>query len=216
MLNLRQSLAEARLRIVDAEQEKMRLQHEMKRLTAERDANHASAVAERLAVQEKGIRYKSETEFELVSQQAGRITALRAKPGEVVAAGRSLGALMPDGSRLLAEVWVPSSAIAFVNIGTEIRLMYDAFPYQKFGIARGKVIKIARSPTMPEDLPLEWQSKESQYRVLADIDKQQMTAYGKALSLTSGMRFKADLILERRFLLDWLLEPLLAAGWRQD
>lgn len=94
--------------------------------------------------------------------------------------------------------------------------MYDAFPYQKFGVGRAKVVKIARSPTSPEELPLDLQAKESQYRLLAALDDQQMRAYGKALALTPGMRLKADLVLERRSLLDWLLEPLLAAKRRQE
>lgn len=211
VLNIRQVIVEAQIRIADMRQQRAQLLHEVERLAAERDANHASAVAERLVVQEKGIRYRSDTEFELVAQQAGKVTALRAKLGEMVTAGRSLGALMPAGSHLIAEVWVPSSAIAFINSGTEMRLMYDAFPYQKFGIARGKVVKIARSPTMPEELPLDLQAKESQYRVLAELESQQMIVYGKRLSLTTGMRFRADLVMESRFLLDWLLEPLMVA-----
>ena len=214
-LTTRQSLAETQVRIADMEQERISLHHELGRLDAERDANHASATTERLNVQEKVINYKAGTEFELVSQLAGRITSLQAKPGGAVVAGKSLGALMPAGSSLLAEVWVPSSAIAFVDVGTEVRLMYDAFPYQKFGVAGAKVIKIARSPTVPDELPLDLQAKESRYRVLLALERQQMDAYGKALTLTPGMRLKADLILERRSLLDWLLEPLLAAKQRQ-
>ena len=82
-------------------------------------------------------------------------------------------------------------------------------------MARAKVSKIARSPTVPEELPLDLQSKESRYRVLLTLDNQQMNAYGRPLALTPGMRFKADLILERRSALDWLLDPLLAAKTRQ-
>ena len=215
-LTARQNLTDAQLRIADLEQGRIGLQHELGRLAAERDANRASIATERLSTQEKAINYKLGTEFELVSQQAGRITSLQAKPGGSVVAGKTLGVLLPAGSPLVAEVWVPSSAIAFVNVGTEVRLMYDAFPYQKFGVARAKVSKIARSPTVPEELPLDLQAKESRYRVLLALESQQMDAYGKSLALTPGMRLKADLILERRSALDWLLDPLLAAKRRQE
>ena len=43
-------------------------------------------------------------------------------------------------------------------------------------------------------------------------DRQQ--AYGKAWPLAAGMSLSADLVLEERSLLDWLLEPLLAAKKR--
>jgi membrane fusion protein len=213
-LTARQNLADAQVRIADLEQERIVLQHELGRLGAERDANRANMATERLSAQEKAINYKVGTEFELVSQQDGRITSLQAKSGGTVIAGKTLGVLLPSGSPLVAEVWVPSSAIAFVNIGTEVRLMYDAFPYQKFGVARGKVSKIARSPTVPEELPLDLQSKESRYRVLLALDSQHMDAYGKSLDLTPGTRLKADLILERRSAFAWLIDPLLAASRR--
>lgn len=216
VLNVRQSVAEVQARIAQLEQEYGQMRHDLDRLKADREANRASALSELLGVREKAINYKLGTEFNLVAQSAGKITWLQAKPGAAVTAGRTLGVMMPEGSKLFAELWVPSSAIAFIDMGTEVRLMYDAFPYQKFGVGRAKVVKIARSPTSPEELPLDLQAKESQYRLLAALDDQQMRAYGKALALTPGMRLKADLVLERRSLLDWLLEPLLAAKRRQE
>lgn len=216
VLNVRQSLAEVQARIAQLEQEHEQMRHELGRLKAEGDANRAVAVSELLGAREKAINYKLGTQFNLVAQSAGQITWLQAKPGAAVTAGRTLGVMMPAGSQLYAELWVPSSAIAFVNVGTEVRLMYDAFPYQKFGVGRAKVIKIARSPTSPDELPVDLQGTESQYRLLAALDDQQMQAYGKALALMPGMRLKADLVLEKRSLLDWLLEPLQAARHRQE
>ena len=216
VLNVRQSLAEVQTRIAQLEQEHEQMRHELGRLKAERDANRATAVSELLGAREKALNYKLGTRFNLVAQSAGQVTWLQAKPGAAVTAGRTLGVMMPEGSQLFAELWVPSSAIAFVDVGTEVRLMYDAFPYQKFGVGHARIVKIAHSPTAPDELPADLQGVESQYRLLAALDDQQMQAYGKALSLMPGMRLKADLVLEKRSLLDWLLEPLHAARRRQE
>ncbi|WP_313422881.1 HlyD family secretion protein [Stenotrophomonas rhizophila] len=216
VLSVRQSIAEVQTRIAQLGQEHEQMRHELGRLKAERDANRATSLSELLGAREKAINYKLGTQFNLVAQSAGRITWLQAKPGATVTAGRTLGVMMPEGSQLFAELWVPSSAIAFVDVGTEVRLMYDAFPYQKFGVGHARIVKIARSPTSPEELPADLQAVESQYRLLAALDDQQMQAYGKALALAPGMRLKADLVLEKRSLLDWLLEPLLAAKRRQE
>lgn len=35
-----------------------------------------------------------------------------------------------------------------------------------------------------------------------------MKAFGKAFDLKSGMLFEADIMLEQRTLIEWLLEPL--------
>ena len=47
--------------------------------------------------------------------------------------------LTPRGGALRAELYVPSRAIGFVKSGQRVRLLYDAFPYQKFGPAWGEV-----------------------------------------------------------------------------
>ena len=215
VLNVRQSLAELQTRIVQLEQEREQMQHDLGRVKAEHEANRASTMSEVLSAHEKAIGYKLGTEFTLVAPSAGQVTWLQAKPGAAVTAGRALGTLMPEGSQLYAELWVPSSAIAFVEVGTEVRLMYDAFPYQKFGVGLARIVKIAHSPASPEELPADLQAVESQYRLLAALDNQKVQAYGKSLALTPGMRLKADLVLEKRSLLDWLLEPLHAARRRQ-
>jgi membrane fusion protein len=35
-----------------------------------------------------------------------------------------------------------------------------------------------------------------------------MQAFGKAFNLKSGMLFEADIMLEQRTLIEWLLEPI--------
>jgi len=215
-LTARQGLSETLVRISNTEQEREALEHDLELLRAERAVESASGVAELLSAREREMNYRLATEFDLVSQRDGRVTALHAKPGGAVVAGKTLGVVVPSDSPLVAEIWLPSSSIAFVKPGADVRLMYDAFPYQKFGVARARVVKISQSPTVLEELPLELQAKESRYRVLAALDRQDVQAFGKSLSLTPGMRLKADLILERRSAMDWLMEPLLAAKRRQD
>lgn len=215
VLAARQTLSEAHIRVAQVEHEQLQLRHEIRRLNAEHDLTRANRMSEQVAAREKALSHEISAAFELVAPRRGRITSLRAKPGAPITDGKPVAVLMPSGAVLLAEVWVPSSAIAFVNPGTKVRLMYDAFPYQKFGVARATVLKIASSPTPLEELPAELQAKESRYRVLAALERQQMDAYAKTFQLTPGLRFKADLILEERSLLDWLAEPLHAARRRQ-
>ena len=52
--------------------------------------------------------------------------------------------------------------------------------------------------------------KEAAYRVIASLDRQDVDAYGKKLQLQAGMLLKADIILEKRSLMNWLLDPLLS------
>jgi membrane fusion protein len=52
------------------------------------------------------------------------------------------------------------------------------------------------------------------YRVLARLERQSVLAYGEAQALMAGMQFSADVVVDQRSLLEWLLEPLFSIRGR--
>ena len=52
--------------------------------------------------------------------------------------------------------------------------------------------------------------KEPAYRVTAALDRPDIDAYGKKIPLQADMLLRADIILEKRSLISWLLDPLLS------
>ena len=60
--------------------------------------------------------------------------------------------LLPDGASLLAELFVPSRAIGFVEPGQRVRLMVDAFPYQRFGTLGGRVETVSQAVLSPNEV----------------------------------------------------------------
>jgi membrane fusion protein len=50
--------------------------------------------------------------------------------------------------------------------------------------------------------------EEPVYRVVASLDAQSVRAFGRLYPLQAGMLLEADIVLERRSLLEWILEPL--------
>ena len=56
--------------------------------------------------------------------------------------------------------------------------------------------------------------REALYRVRVALLSSSQTAYGRDWPLSPGMRLTADLVLEDRSFLAWLLDPLLAAQKR--
>lgn len=118
--------------------------------------------------------------------------------------------VLPEGEGLEADLWVPSRAAGFVQPGDPVRLMYDAFPYARFGVGRGVVKAVGRAPVAPNDLPVPIETKEGLYRVTGSLSRQDVAAYGKSWALAPGMRLNADLVLDERPMLAWLLDPVLA------
>ena len=98
-----------------------------------------------------------------------------------------------------------------------MRLRYQAYPYQKFGHQRGTVVRVSRSATNPGEstaMAGSGQAQEPYYRVLVALDAQSVTAYGKPEALRPGMLLEADILGERRSLIEWVLEPLFALRGR--
>jgi len=110
---------------------------------------------------------------------------------------------------------VPARAIGFVAPGQMVRLLYDAFPFQSFGSYRGTIASVATTMLQPAELPeLVLALKEPAYRVKVALERQTVDAFGREVALQPDMTLRADIILERRSLLEWLLEPLMSARHR--
>jgi membrane fusion protein len=146
----------------------------------------------------------------LRAPRAGVVATMLVKPGQAVSAGQTLLSIVPQGSKLQAQLLVPSSAIGFVEPGDRVVLRYQAYPYQKFGQQYGRVLQVSRSALSGREASsLIGRSVAAPfYRVLVALDRQSVDANGKAEALKPGMALSADVLLERRSLLEWAFEPL--------
>ena len=152
--------------------------------------------------------------LEIVSSASGRVTAISAYPGQVVPAGARMLTIVPSHDRMQAEFLAPSTSIGFLRPGQRVLLRYSAFPYQKFGEYWGTVAEISRAALQPEELkafvpnmPAVDQSKTF-YRVTVAPDRPDVTAYGRAEPLQASMQVDARVLLDRRPIYQWILEPL--------
>ncbi len=150
--------------------------------------------------------------------QDGTISAVVAETGQNVALGAAMASLIPADTRLQALLFAPSSAIGFVRADQTVMLRYEAFPYQKFGHQGGQVVQVSRAPLQSAELaglPLSGTTPaEPLYRITVKLDKQDVAAYGTAQALAPGMQLDADVVLDRRRLIEWIFEPVLGIASR--
>ena len=146
--------------------------------------------------------------------QAGTVGAVLAERGQSVTPASALASLVPAGAALQAHLFAPSSAIGFVRPEQAVRLRFEAFPYQKFGHQPGRVVQVSRTPLAASELaalslPAVAAGGEPMFRITVVLDEAPA-----AMPLAAGMRLQADVLLERRRLVEWLFEPLLGLGSR--
>ncbi len=123
-------------------------------------------------------------------------------------------AIVPTGSVLQAELLVPARAIGFVKPGQTVRLAYEAFPFQRFGLHGGRVVTVSRNLLRPAELIAPIAIAEPSYRVIVALDRQSVPAFGQDFPLGPDMTLKADIVLDRRSLLEWVFEPLISLRGR--
>lgn len=157
----------------------------------------------------------------ITASRPGTVSAIAVSPGQSVGAGQSLAAIQPASSRLEAHLWAPTRTAGFVKEGQQVLVRYAAFPYQKFGVHRGSVSTISRSAFALNELPPSLQTlfgrqstPEALYRVTVSLQEQEMAAFDQVYQLRPGMALEADIVQERRSIIEWLFEPLFAFARR--
>lgn len=150
--------------------------------------------------------------------QDGVVTAVQGEPGQTFGPTSTLATLLPAGAQLQAQLYAPSSAVGFVRPDQQVLLRYQAYPYQKFGHHAGRVLQISRSPLAAHEvsgLPAAaLASREPLYRITVALEQQTVQAYGQAQPLAAGMQLDADVLLDRRRLVEWLFEPVVSVAGR--
>jgi len=141
------------------------------------------------------------------ASEPGVVTTLQVVEGQEVGPAAALLVLIPARSRLIAELLLPTRSIGQIKTGDEARLRFDAFPYQKFGLVAAEIIQIDRALLMPDSTsPIHL--TEPVYRVRAALMQQAIGDNEASYPLRSGMQVEADILLEKRRLMDWVLKPL--------
>lgn len=214
LLASRQALSSYDREIARVGSEATQANIERRRLEAEELQAIADIRRTQAELSEREITLSGERRVVVTAEKAGRISALQARPGIATTPGATLALILPPQGGLVAELWVPSRAIGFVVPGSRVRLMYEAFPFQKFGVGHGIITQVSAAATDPADLPSALGTEEPLYKVTVKLDRQAIEAYEKQWPLAAGMRLSADIILERRSFIDWMLDPLLAVARR--
>lgn len=140
---------------------------------------------------------------------AGTVTALQGFAGQSVAPNAPIVMIVPQDSGLQATLLAPSRSAGFLEPGQDVNLLVDAFPYQKFGVQKGTIKEISATPYRPGELDAPIPYEQSVFRVIVDLEKQTVSAYGNEVELKTGMTLQGDLITDRRTLMQWMLDPLM-------
>lgn len=160
-------------------------------------------------LQQSIVQEEARRESVILAPIAGTVTNIAISQGQSVTEGLALATVVPKGSGLHAELLVPTRAIGFIAPGNAVVLRYEAFPFQRFGQYRGVVSGMSRTVWSPGEKLGPMTVKEPVYRIDVKLDAQSVRMGAQTFPLRPGMLVNADILLEKRTVLEWIFEPVL-------
>jgi len=162
-------------------------------------------------VDQKIAQVNSRRAYNVRAPTAGRISALQATAGQTADPRHLQMEVVPTNSVLRAELFIPTRAIGFVEEGQDVRLLYEAFPYQKFGTYRAQIVQVSKTVLTGSDISAPVTLREPAYKAIAALDRADIDADGKTVPLQADMLLTADIILEKRSILSWFFNSVISA-----
>jgi membrane fusion protein len=189
---------------------------ELQAAGARAHAQLASVDVQAAALEQEILEREVQYNASIVAPTDGLVAAVLVEAGQMVVQGTTLATILPANDALEAHLYSPSRSIGFVRAGQVVLLRYLAYPHQKFGSHKARVIAVSRNPLAPGELgyaPADG-SREPVYRIKVALGSQTVAAYGRGEPLQPGMQVEADILLDRRRLIEWIFEPLLSLAGR--
>ncbi len=208
LVGLQQALTGQRQADMVRLREQQQLQERSRRLPLETERVIAALLGQQSALQQALTRQRAEQRVVLIAPVSGKLASIEVHVGDSIAPRQLLATVVSADPALSADIFVPSSAIGFIRTGQPVRLLYDALPHEHFGAFAGQVATIFDAVLLPHELPPTFHFSEAAFKVRITVQHSNAELESLRATLRPGMLLDAEIILETRSLVEWLLEPL--------
>lgn len=214
MLLARQRMSQLRQEVLKLGGQRTQLEAQLLKIASDRERQNSERAVRGSNLAQQRVKAQSEQEYRIVAPISGTVASLQTAEGRWVDGKFPLMTIIPLNARFGIELYAPTRSIGFLRAGQSVNVMYDAFPYQRFGSFRANVREVSRSIAAPSEVDTPLKLEEPIFRVAADLEQQQLDTPSGSFPLQHGMTLKANLVLEQRSLLDWMLSPINAVTRR--
>lgn len=140
----------------------------------------------------------------LKSPVAGRVFNLPIqRAGAVVESGTMVAEIAPENSPLIIRAQMTTNESGSLQKGMPVKLKFDAYPFQDYGVVEGKLIEIS-----PTTIDVETSNgKVAAYNLQVALKKDCIPTADKCIPLRPGDTATAEVIVRQRRIIDFLLDP---------
>ncbi|MEM1433622.1 MAG: HlyD family efflux transporter periplasmic adaptor subunit [Pseudomonadota bacterium] len=141
--------------------------------------------------------------LKIYSPISGVVTQLPlSQPGDRIRASEPLLSVAPADSRKILRVRIDEKDRGFVSVGQPVKIKFNAFPYQNYGLVEGSLDYV--SPTVVQEKEARSPAYDGKIQVAAEaIDTED-----GPVGLRYGMNATAEIVVRKRRVIDFVLDPL--------
>ncbi|MDZ8134468.1 MAG: HlyD family efflux transporter periplasmic adaptor subunit [Nostoc sp. DedQUE04] len=125
------------------------------------------------------------------------------KPGAVVQVGQRIAQIAPATTDFVLRANMPNQDSGFLKVGMPVKVKFDAYPFQEYGIVPGKVTWISPDSKVSQTP----QGNIETYELEITLDQQYVQNGNKRIPLGAGQTANAEVIIRQRRVIDFVLDP---------
>lgn len=125
------------------------------------------------------------------------------KPGAVVQPGQRIAQVAPKNVGFVLKAQMPSQDSGFLKVGMPVKVKFDAYPFQEYGIVQGKVSWISPDSKVSQTAVGNIETFELEIA----LEQQYVQNGDKRIPLTAGQTANAEVIIRQRRVIDFVLDP---------
>ena len=165
--------------------------------------NAYDIAAIRLKQAKQAVNRSVDADIDLIlAPESGIVTQVLVNtPGQVVNKGQTLVTIAPASTPIVAEALILNKDVGLLSSGQKVKLKFEAFPFQDYGIQHGYLRQI--SPDAMGD-----ESSGTVFRGIIDLENTTIFVHGEEKAFLFGMKGAAEIITDRQSILMLALNPL--------
>ncbi|MBC1241010.1 HlyD family efflux transporter periplasmic adaptor subunit [Nostoc sp. 2RC] len=125
------------------------------------------------------------------------------KPGSVVEPGQLIAQVAPNDTPLILKAQIPSQESGFLKVGMPVKVKFDAYPFQDYGVVQGHVNWISPDSKIQRSE----QGNTETYELEISLAQSYIQTANKRIPITPGQTATAEVVIRQRRIIDFILDP---------
>jgi hemolysin D len=150
----------------------------------------------------------------LTAPDDGTVTEVAQRSvGSVLREAEPLVTIVPSNAPLIADITINSSDIGYTKPGDEVFIKIDAFPYQRHGMLKGRLLSVseesfAANSTGGQDIPAPPGGGSAFHRARVELLSTTLKNLPEGVRIIPGMTLSAEINVGSRSVMAYFLYPI--------